>query len=559
MTLSNEKLLGVWITVWASLTTLFVGWTINYDPVNIPKLLILNTAGFGVLTLLLFSNLKSIYRANKDAVLLSLAFIMLLCLSLMTSNQPFAQSIYGVFGRNTGFFAYFSLTILFCAAATLRTKKSFEFILYSLIFSGVMNVIYSLFVMSGRDFIGWNNIYNRILGTFGNPNFISAFLGIFLVTIFGYSLGKNRYFVLFAVLVGVVAFIEIRQSLAIQGSIVAVTGMGVVGFYFLRSKKMHKMFTFGYLTSLIILGSMALLGVLQRGPLQSLLYKPSVSLRGVYWDTGIRMGLDNPITGLGLDGYGDYYREFRSVKAMDTPGPRVVTNAAHNVFIDIFSAGGFPLLMVYLAIVGISLRAIVKFTRRSKDYDPIFVALTAGWIGYQIQSLVSINQIGLAIWGWLLSGLLIGYELSTRDSDAKLAGIETVSKGRNVKLKPKAGDGSIIKLLIGALVGFALVYPAFQADVNWRKGLATADSKLLLRAATQFPLDSYRLNNIAIEFEKNSLTDDAVGIARIATEFNPRSYDSWWIIYNALGSSVEEKIFAKSKMLELDPRNIKLE
>jgi hypothetical protein len=189
----------------------------------------------------------------------------------------------------------------------------------------------------------------------------------------------------------------------------------------------------------------------------------------------------------------------------------------------------------------------------------MFVALTAGWIGYQIQSLVSINQIGLAIWGWLLSGLLIGYEISTRDSHVKLAGVETVSKGRNVKLKPKTEDGSIIKLLIGALVGFALVYPAFQADVNWRKGLATADSKLLLRAATQFPLDSYRLNNIAIEFEKNSLTDDAVGIARIATEFNPRSYDSWWVIYNARGSSIEEKIFAKSKMLELDPRNIKLE
>jgi hypothetical protein len=32
------------------------------------------------------------------------------------------------------------------------------------------------------------------------------------------------------------------------------------------------------------------------------------------------------------------------------------------------------------------------------------------WTCYQVQSLISINQVGLALWGWILTGALIAYE-----------------------------------------------------------------------------------------------------------------------------------------------------
>ena len=42
--------------------------------------------------------------------------------------------------------------------------------------------------MSFGDFIGWNNPYGAILGTFGNPNFLSSFLAMVSIPTFLYLL-----------------------------------------------------------------------------------------------------------------------------------------------------------------------------------------------------------------------------------------------------------------------------------------------------------------------------------------------------------------------------------
>ena len=76
--------------------------------------------------------------------------------------------------------AYLFLTLIFIATLSLRAKKSFELIIKALLVTGVVNVIYSLWAWQVGDFVGWSNPYNTILGTFGNPNFIGAFLGIFV-------------------------------------------------------------------------------------------------------------------------------------------------------------------------------------------------------------------------------------------------------------------------------------------------------------------------------------------------------------------------------------------
>jgi O-antigen ligase len=61
------------------------------------------------------------------------------------------------------------------------------------------------------------------------------------------------------------------------------------------------------------------------------------------------MGKEHPLTGVGMDSYGDWYRRARSENAATVlPGPKTITNAAHNVVIDFFAFGGWPLLLAYL-------------------------------------------------------------------------------------------------------------------------------------------------------------------------------------------------------------------
>ena len=209
------------------------------------------------------------------------------------------------------------------------------------------------------------------------------------------------------------------------------------------------------------------MGALQKGPLSSLIYKRSVSLRGSYWQTAIDMGLDHPFTGVGMDSFGTYYRKYRSLNAATVmPGPDTITNAAHNVFLDFFAYGGFPLLMAYLAIIFFAGRAIFRITLRNRSYDPIFVTLAVIWICYQVQSIISINQIGLAIWGWLLSGLLVSYEIVTRKTEQDKPTPHSVSKKKQkVRNEPVVPVGLIAS--IGMAVGFILAIPPFTADYKY--------------------------------------------------------------------------------------------
>jgi O-antigen ligase len=312
-----------------------------------------------------------------------------------------SQNLYGTFGRNTAFIFYLSMVLLMLASSVLRSPKSFQRLLLALLFAGVVNVLYCAWVIAFGDFIGWTNPYRAILGLFGNPNFISSFLGMFISATVAFILSpatKNLVRVSGVVLSGL-AFFEILSSRSIQGIAVTFIGLWVVGFYFIRSRTMSLIPTSIYFFLASAVGIVGIAGALQKGPLASLIYKTSISLRGKYWEAGINAGLDHPFTGVGMDSYGDWFRRSRSEYAATImPGPSTITNAAHNVVIDIFTYGGFPLLISYLATLLIGVIAIVRVTKRGRAFDGTFVGLAAAWVCYEAQSIISINQTGLAIW-----------------------------------------------------------------------------------------------------------------------------------------------------------------
>jgi hypothetical protein len=70
-------------------------------------------------------------------------------------------------------------------------------------------------------------------------------------------------------------------------------------------------------------------------------------------------------------------------------------------------------------------------------------------VAFQAQSIISINQIGLALWGWVLSGLIIGYEINTRGSEA------TVEKktGKNSAKPVQSSAGSVLGMFVGLIIG----------------------------------------------------------------------------------------------------------
>jgi hypothetical protein len=301
-----------------------------------------------------------------------------------------------------------------------------------------------------------------------------------------------------------------------------------------------------------VVGAFALAGALQKGPLTSLIYKRSVSLRGTYWETGINIGMDSPLTGKGMDSYGLWYRAFRPDRALvDMPGITTMTNAAHNVVIDIFAYGGFPLLISYMAILAIGIWAILRITLRQREYDGTFVALATTWLAYELQSIISINQIGLAIWGWVLVGALVAYEYSTRPVP------ETAVKPKAVKQKELVFSPQLVGG-IGVVIGALIAVPPMSADMKYKSALKAQNVQQVESALTPTylaPRDSSRLAQAVLLLENSKLSDLAYKYAKEGVEFNPDYFDAWRVLYSVTKATQDDKDLALSNMKRLDPKN----
>ena len=534
------------------------------DPVNVTKLFLLGGVAVGAFAVLLAFGLGQLWTSSKSLVVASGLFLIAGINSVLSSEGPLVQNIYGAYGRNTAFITYILLIFVILSATILRTESSFTILIWGLLGAGFINVAYCLWVIAFGDFIPWNNPYGNILGTFGNPNFIGAFLGLFAASLVAYTFkqGVRIELRIGAALVFLLAVYEIIDSNAIQGRVVVAAGLAIVGFYLVRSKFEALIAQVAYVALIAIVGVFALLGALQIGPLTKYIYKTSVSLRGEYWQAGWNMGNDHPLTGVGFDTYGDWYRRARDTQALVLPGPNTTTNAAHNVPFDVFAFGGWPLFIPYLGILALSVIAIIKVTVRARKYDAVFVTLTTAWVCYQLQSIISINQIGLAVWGWLFGGALIAYEVATRPIKDEVSsdGVKgKQSSGRTAKAKSSETIfSSTLVAGIGTVIGLLIACPPYSADAKWRSAITSQNVQKVEEALIPGylnPQNSFKYSSAVQLFESSKLYDLAYKYAQIGVEFNPNNFDSWKVFYFISKSSPEDKALALENMKRLDPNN----
>ena len=535
------------------------------EPANAPKMLFLAFTAFALLPFcfLYFWDKHFNFQKNK-AILLMLSLLLLFSLWLLISNlmssQPFEHGFYGTYGRNTGTLTYLSLSILLAASMISSLGDKSLKILVALFFVGVFNLVYFILTKFGVELFNWNNPSKSVLGTFGNSNFAGAFMGIFFVLLVGtlFHSTQSKFVRYLAMSLIPITLYEVVQTKATQGLIVCALGLSIIVFYYLRFKVSRVILT-AYTIAVGLIALVSIAGILQVGPLEQYLYKLSVSLRGAYWAAGWRMGLNHPIFGVGPDSYGFYYREFRDQRVMDLAGPSVTTDAAHNVYLDIFAYGGFPLFLFYTLIQILVICKIISQFKRARLFDPIFVTLVACWFGYQAQSLVSINQIGVAIWGWILGGLIVGYNFSKIN-------LEDASGRNNLRKasKPKkdapqlVGAQGLLATVGFAALGFAIAVQPLLSDSKYYSALGKREITTIDAAAKKWPTNPVRLGDAATLFSNNGFKAQSIEMAKYAIEKYPDSYVSWYVYYTTPGLTEVEKEKALGKLKSFDPLNKEL-
>ena len=532
--------------------TLLVTPLWSLDPINPIKMLVVVPVGFMSLGLILANRTSVGWSKYKVVLGLISAFVVWQVLVVLISGGEIYQQLFGSNGRNTGLITYVAFSFIFIGSLVASSSAVINRFMDVIFIVGSASLAYGVIQALGADPFNWVNPYSPVFGFLGNPNFQSSLLGVLGAIVFGqfFAKGLKTQFKALIVVYLLVTLYVIKETNSQQGFLVLALGIGVVvGLYVLQLNRSLGV-AYGLLS---VLGFFAvLIGTLNKGPLASILYKDSVTYRGDYWRAGWNMTVDHPIFGVGMDSYGDWYRRSRTLAATLRRGPDTTSNAAHNVFLDISSYGGFPLLIIYVALMVLVVISAIKVLKRSTGFNPVFVGVFAGWVAFQAQSIISINQIGLAMWGWVLSGLIIGYEINTRNA----AVVEQSTKKGRVASKPaQSSAGSVVALFVAFVLGVLVGMPPYVASAKYKSALETSNPTIIQQAAYIWPVDYSRMIQVAMTLNENKLEAQGLEVALDAIEKFPDNYLVWANLDAMKSATAEQKAQAQKEMKRLDPLN----
>lgn len=379
------------------------------DPFNSPKLWLLMILGGWVLGYLvshLYLNRPVTYPEQRLLIILLLVFLVFLFISSSIIGLDYT-AIFGEQQRRLGLLFYvfmviFSLTsILYCKEENLKQIVYAAWIL-SAIFS-----IYGFMQYAGKDLINWNNPYNPIILTLGNPNYASALMSMLsIITLSSVPMVNFRIKLVLVSLTFFQIFLIVLSN-SRQGIIAFIIGISVVilTYFYIKSIKLFRIMLIFFTAVLALI----VLAMIQIGPLVKFVYKDSISIRGYYWRAAIKMFESNIFFGIGSDNYGTYFRQFREREYPITYGNLITSDNAHNVPLQLFSTSGIFVGILYLLIVLLIFLCGLNNIKKMKSQTNFFyIGIFGSWIAYQAQSFISIENIGLSIWGWVMAGVIVG-------------------------------------------------------------------------------------------------------------------------------------------------------
>ena len=184
--LRSRQILGTIILLSVAAVSLVMAPYTSIDPINLPKLCTL--AFFAVIAVSLVApRIKRVFDSEFRALVILLTlFVLQVFLVLIFSGSNFEGEFYGTYGRNSGALAYISLVFMLLGSAVVSDKEFLKKFTHMTLIVGSLLIVYGNIQFLGLEPFPFNNAYtvNAPIGTFGNPDFQSAFMGLIAVVAF---------------------------------------------------------------------------------------------------------------------------------------------------------------------------------------------------------------------------------------------------------------------------------------------------------------------------------------------------------------------------------------
>ena len=452
------------------------------------------------------------------------AFVLMLALSTVFAEDRWG-SLTGSPHRYSGALTWFSYITLFLLIATRsKGQRPVERLVNCIVVSHLGVLVYSLVQIGGADPWRWVESLSygiQVTSTLGNPNFVAAFLAMSLPLVIGVILrsGVDRRIAACSGSMMALTLLVVNHMGSTQGHVVVMACVLPVIYWSLVGPRRATAVVLGvagllFIAVLVVLGDVHNLGWviggvfgaglwglvcaelgLRRGqsavedpgfgwrpsrraliaggvpvvvaalgllPFALRLVASNLDERRLLWSAGWRMFAERPVLGWGLSSYANNFARLRPEEHAERFGD-FLSDSVHSVPFGLMIGGGAVLLLTYLSLQFVVLRVGLRgFARREQGIQHLTVVIGSSWAAFHLQSLVSVDSVGLGYFQWVISGLLVAMAGQSSEFGQKSGG-----RFRRLKFISDRCPDSLPRLASGAVIVIGLfLMPAVTAPLR---------------------------------------------------------------------------------------------
>jgi hypothetical protein len=245
-------------------------------------------------------------------------------------------------------------------------------------------------------------------------------------------------------------------------------------------------------------------------------------------------------------------------------GYEITSTNAHNVFIQIFSTTGIFAGTAYLLLVlYIFWRGIQGLRRRPLNKRIQLATIFGAWLTIQSISVISIDSPGIAIWSWILAGMILA--LTSKSNDVDNSTKKGNSSSSILKSNPKQtllSSFLLIPLLLFSINVFKVESSVFLARQIYNPNVEENGKYLqtYIPNLVENPfINSTQMTELASFLATSGYAADGIEVLNTAISKDPRNQDA----INLLASyyfelkQPEKALKLRLRIIELDPYNAK--
>ena len=421
-------------------------------------------------------NLVKLFSKYRNYLLVIVLFILSLVISTFLSLDH-TKSLYGIYERQQGFFAYaYYLLFFILILINIRSLSKFKIILLTTSMSSFFVCFYGVLQRFGFDFVKWSESFaeiGRVTSTFGQPNFLASYLLLVIpITTFLLFDYKQRIAKIFLSIILLLQLACLFFTYSMGGWIGLIGGFLIAAvIYLIKNKNIvdknkikvwknprNVIPLFLVISFLLLFFFIFANSTIVKYKVASLVdwKNSSTASRINFWQASTKAIADKPIFGYGLEMQGEvlvkYYQKNWGVLGDVNTYP----DRAHNFLLDSLLTGGLANFVALLLMLFIFIKSAIKNIRNNNN---AFLMLAFLWsiIAYLISLMFSFSVVATNVYLWLFLALIAvaSAELSKNKDE----------NNNETESMPKSKKALITQIFLAAVI-LSIVFCQINKNLN---------------------------------------------------------------------------------------------